>query len=244
MVSYLIGLLSFLSLTPELKTEARSRRQFTIAAIFDGGGDPKHKLAFKRAVYTMNRNSKILSDVDLLPKLVEISKDDSFQAEREACRLLKKGVVAIFGPESKPSSEHVRIIADAMEIPFVETRWSFPTSKDLLSQAFEYQLNLHPDISSMSIAYLDLLEAYRWTSITILFQDNNSMKTLNELFRRTTVPGINGKLQLIVKRLILNKNGYRDVLQEVLMSKSKLIVVDCEKGILEEVLRQCQQVSL
>ena len=242
-VANLTLLLFFTSLTLVLRTEGRSRRQFTIAAIFDGGDDPKHKLAFQRAVHTVNRNSKILPNIDLAPKVVEISKHDSFAAERETCRLLENGVVAILGPQSKPSSEHVRIIADAMEIPFLETRWNFHTSKDRLSQGFEYQLNLHPDISSMSAAYLELLEAYSWTSITILFQDNDSMKTLKELFRRTTMPGINGKLQLIVKRLTLNKNGYRDILQEILVSGSKLIVVDCEKGILEEVLKQCQQVG-
>ena len=241
---FIIGLLSFLLATVELGAEAGSTRQFTIAAIFDLGGDPKHKLAFRRAVHTVNKNSKILPNIDLLPRVVEISKDDSFAAELETCRLLEKGAVAILGPESKASSEHARIIADNMEIPFIETAWNFRTHNEIFSRGFDYRFNLYPDISSMSRAYLDLVEANSWSSITILFQDNNSMNTMRELFRRTTVPGVNGKLQLIVKRLTLNDNGYRDVLQEVLSSRSKLIVVDCDRSILEEVLTQCQQVGL
>ena len=46
----------------------------------------------------------------------------------------------------------------------------------------------------------------------------------------------------MVKQLAHNENGYRDVLKEIFMSESNLIVLDCEKKILEEVLKQCQQV--
>jgi hypothetical protein len=46
-----------------------------------------------------------------------------------------------------------------------------------------------------------------------------------------------------VKQLHHNENGYRDVLKEIFLSESNLIVLDCEKKILEEVLKQCQQVG-
>ena len=52
------------------------------------------------------------------------------------CRVLnqaliftEKGVVAIFGPLSKTSSEHIRSITDSMEIPFIETRWNYRSQK-------------------------------------------------------------------------------------------------------------------
>ena len=48
--------------------------------------------------------------------------------------------------------------------------------------------------------------------------------------------------RIVVKQLAHNENGYRDVLKEIFMSESNLIVLDCEKKILEEVLKQCQQV--
>ena len=51
--------------------------------------------------------------------------DNTCQAERRTCELLQKGVVAIFGPLSKPSSEHIRSITDSMEIPYIETRWNY-----------------------------------------------------------------------------------------------------------------------
>ena len=41
----------------------------------------------------------------------------------------EKGVVAIFGPLSKFSSEHIRSIPDSLEIPFIETRWNYRSQK-------------------------------------------------------------------------------------------------------------------
>ena len=40
-------------------------RQMTIAAIFDAGGDPKHELAFRHAVQSINRNrlDKLLNEI-------------------------------------------------------------------------------------------------------------------------------------------------------------------------------------
>ena len=40
-----------------------------------------------------------------------------------------KGVVAILGPLSQSSSEHVRSITDSLEIPFIETRWNYRSQK-------------------------------------------------------------------------------------------------------------------
>ena len=112
-----------------------------------------------------------------------------------------------------------------------------------------------------------------------LFQDNDSMMTLKEIFGKTSTIGpmeVNEthleiweirpttgnqknialeysiarvhtlppqNFRIVVKQLAHNENGYRDVLKEIFMSESNLIVLDCEKKILEEVLKQCQQVS-
>ena len=57
------------------------------------------------------------------------------------------------------------------------TRWP--------GSAGEYAINLHPDITSLGSAYLDVLEAYNWQTITILYQDNNSMMTLKKILQKT-----------------------------------------------------------
>jgi ionotropic glutamate receptor len=110
--------------------------------------------------------------------------------------------------------------------------------------AGEYAFNLHPDITTLGSAYLDLLESYAWKTITILYQDNDSLMTLKEIFSKTATVGPMDEFRLVVKQLAYNENGYRDVLKEIFQSESNLIVLECEKFILEEVIKQCQQVGL
>jgi len=218
-------------------------KQMTIAAVFDQGGDPKHELAFNNAVQSINRNRDILAGVELTSEIVHIPEGNSYLAERKTCYLLEKGVVAIFGPLSKPSSEHIKSITDSMEIPYIETRWNYRSQK-IIGQAGDYAINLHPDITTLGGAYLDLIEAYQWKTITILYQDNNSMMTLKQILDRTSTVGPMDEFRLVIKQLVHNENGYRDVLKEIFFSESNLIVLDCEKKILDDVLKQAQQVGL
>lgn len=229
----------------------QGKKHVTIAAVFDHGGDRKHELAFRHAVRGINSNRDILPNTEIRADIVHIPGDstnpnqvaDTFEAERKTCYLLEKGVVAIFGPRSYASSEHIRSITDSLEIPYIETRWNY-RSQDIISNAGEYAVNLHPDITTLGTAYLDLLEAYNWNVVTILYQDNDSMMTLKEIFLKTGRIQQNEKFRLVIKQLSHNENGYRDVLKEIFQSKNNLIVIDCEVSILSEVLRQCQQVGL
>merc|ERR1712128_279391 len=70
------------------------------------------------------------------------------------------------------------------------------------------------------------------------------MMTLQKILAKTATVGPMDQFRIVVKQLAHNENGYRDVLKEIFMSESKLLVLDCEKKILEEVLKQCQQVGL
>jgi len=130
-----------------------------------------------------------------------------------------------------------------MEIPFIETRWNY-RSQNIIGQGGDYAFNLHPDITTLSSSYLDLIEAYQWKTITILYQDNDSMMTLKSIFDRTASFDELDEFRLVIKQLEKNDNGYRDVLKEIFFSESNLIVLDCEKHILGEVLNQAQQVGL
>ena len=69
--------------------------------------------------------SNLLNGIQLDAEIVHIPEDDTFQAEQKTCYLLTRGVVAIFGPRSKASSEHIKYITDSVEIPYIETRWNY-----------------------------------------------------------------------------------------------------------------------
>jgi len=217
-------------------------RSMTISAILDEDGDEIHELAFNHAVQVVNRNRDILPGVELKAHVEKVKAGDTFMAEKKTCELLGKGTVAILGPRSKPNSEHIRSITDSVEVPYIETRWNYRGQNAM--GAAEYAFNLHPDITTLGSAYLDLIETYSWKTITILYQDDDSMMTLKEIFAKTANIAPTDEFRLVVKQLAHNENGYRDVLKEIFLSESNLIILDCEKMILEEVLRQCQQVGL
>jgi len=218
-------------------------RSMTISAIFDEGGDEMYELAFKHAVQVVNRNRDILPGVELKPYVEKVRPGDTYTAEQRTCSILEKGTVAIFGPRSKPNSEHIRSITDSMEIPYIETRWNY-RSQNVMGSAGDYAFNLHPDITTLGTAYLDLLHQYSWKTITILYQDNDSMMTLKEIFDRTATVAPTDEFRIVVKQLVHNENGYRDTLKEIFLSESNFVVLDCERHILDEVLQQCQQVGL
>ena len=105
-----------------------------------------------------------------------------------------------------------------------------------------YVVNLHPDVSALSEVFLDLLDAHDWAKVTILYQDNNSLMKLKRIFHKTAFKS--EKFRLVVKQLRANSNGYRDVLRETYESRSRLILLDCERDVLPDVLKQSQQVGL
>ena len=132
----------------------------------------------------------------------------SFAAERETCNVLKRGIAAIFGPLSHASADHIRSITDSVEVPFIDTRWNFHPSSRIFGKdkGDEYTISLHPDVETMSglgkkaqikshqysffvilgSGYVDLITQYGWDTITILYENNDSMMRLKKIFDRTS----------------------------------------------------------
>ena len=138
-----LKVLACIAITLANSGRTQRTRKFTVGAIFERGGDAKHVLAFRHAVQSVNENRQILAGVELTAEVMHINEDDTFSAERKVCHQLERGVIAILGPLSMSSSEHVRMITDSMEIPYIETRWNY-RPRNVLDRGGEYTLNLHP----------------------------------------------------------------------------------------------------
>ena len=221
--------------------------QIPLAAVFDINQDSKHELAFKYGVERINRDPSILPGKRLKAEIVRVPEGNSFAAERETCRLLQQGVAAIFGPQSHASADHIKSIIDSVEIPFIDTRWNYrPSARNFLGQktSEQYTVNLHPDVETLGRAYIDLIVKYGWETITILYENNDSMMRLKGIFDRTSDVPYGSNFRIVTKELKMTENGYRDVLREVYASKATNIILDCSKTIISEVLKQAQQVGL
>lgn len=118
----------------------------------------------------------------LIEPLIErlINRDSSFEADDRVCKLLLSGVVAIFGPSNGKSIQHVQSICDTLEIPHIEMHADFaPKRQDLT-------VNLYPPAQLLTAAYIELFNAWNWTSFAIVYEDSDSMIRLQSLFRESS----------------------------------------------------------
>ena len=112
---------------------------------------------------------------------------------------------------------------DSVEIPFIDTRWNYkPSARILGRRGDEYTINLHPDVETLSGAYVDLIKQYGWETITILYENNESMMRMKAIFDQTSSLISENKFTILTRELVRNDNEYRDVSNIVLAACSTL----------------------
>lgn len=84
-----------------------------------------------------------------------------------ACDQLALGVGAVFGPSHSSSVSAVQSICNALEVPHIQTRWKHPSvdNKD------SFFINLYPEYASISRAVLDIVQYYKWKTVTVVYED-------------------------------------------------------------------------
>ncbi|KAK6486684.1 glutamate receptor ionotropic [Huso huso] len=129
------------------------------------------ELAFKFAVTNINRNRTLMPNTTLTYDIQRINLFDSFEASRRACDQLALGVAAVFGPSHSSSVSAVQSICNALEVPHIQTRWKHPAvdNKDT------FYINLYPDYVSISRAILDIVQYYKWKTVTVVYEDSTGM---------------------------------------------------------------------
>lgn len=153
--------------------------------------------------------------------------DDHVNCATIVCDLLEKGVVALFGPLSEcPSSAHTQSICDALEIPHIETRWDFRLNRDDLS------INLYPQPSVLSAAYLDLVRIWKWETFAIVYENNEGIVRLQNFFKEAQ--RFNWKIKLYQFE---PGKPYRDTFWEVNKAKVNNIILDVRRSSLLKILR-------
>ncbi|EEC19136.1 EAA5, putative, partial [Ixodes scapularis] len=93
------------------------------------------------------------------------------------CNLISSGVAAIFGPNDPMIGAHIQSLSDSLDIPHIESRL------DLEPDAKDCSVNLHPDPHITGKSMRDLVDYLNWTRIAVLYQDDISLISLQELVR-------------------------------------------------------------
>ncbi|XP_063889783.1 glutamate receptor ionotropic, kainate 2-like isoform X1 [Scylla paramamosain] len=219
-VSLLVVLLAFTG-------RAAASDVIKIGGLFNSQNE--YEVIFKYAVDTVNRDRSLLPHTLLATHEEFVQPDDSFNSSRKACLLLQYGVAAIFGPQSGQSAAHVQSICDAFEVPHLEYRWDF----GLTTHA--YSVNLYPSPSTLSKAYIDVLETLQWRKFFVIYENNESLARVQEVVKSEM-------WDVILRQLPVQ--DYRPFLNGIRAAGVTRVVLDVGRDKIHPFLQQAQDLGM
>ncbi|XP_029372636.1 glutamate receptor ionotropic, kainate 1 isoform X3 [Echeneis naucrates] len=154
----------------------------------------------------------------------------SQQVLRIACDQLALGVGAVFGPSHSSSVSAVQSICNALEVPHIQTRWKHPSvdNKD------SFYINLYPEYASISRAVLDIVQFYKWKTVTVVYEDATGLIRLQELIKAPSRYSIKIK----IRQLPTGSKDARPLLKEMKKGKEFYVIFDCSYQTSADVLKQ------
>jgi len=206
-----------------------------VGAIF-GPNELQQEMVFRGALNELNNNIGLVPSSVFVPKIENVSRDDSFDADRKACSLLRTGVVAILGPMTGAASQHVQAICDSLEVPHIEIK------PELILRRFDLAINLYPSYDILARAYIDLIQAWNWTSFAVVYDSSEAMIRLQDIFKELS--GLYAKKWTIKLFQLQANSSFRDSFWSVKRSGENNIVLDVSRDRLFDCLKQAQQVGL
>lgn len=204
-----------------------------IGAIFtQDQKDSSTELAFKYAVYKINKNKTLLSNTTLVYDIQYVPRDDSFRASKRACQQVQFGVQAIFGPSDPLLGSHIQSICDALDIPHLEARL------DLEPEYKEFSINLYPSRELLNQAFHDLMLFLNWTKVAIIYEEDYGLIKLQELVRSPT----RREMEIYLRQG--EPDTYRKILKEVKSKEFYNMVVDTKPEHMNLFLRNILQLQM
>ncbi|XP_077421917.1 glutamate receptor ionotropic, kainate 1 isoform X2 [Vanacampus margaritifer] len=188
------------------------------------------ELAFKFAVTNINRNRTLMPNTTLTYDVQRINLFDSFEASRRACDQLALGVGAVFGPSHSSSVSAVQSICNALEVPHIQTRWKHPS----VDNRDSFYINLYPEYTSISRAVLDIVQYYKWKTVTVVYEDATGLIRLQELIKAPSRYSIKIK----IRQLPIGSKDARPLLKEMKKGKEFYVIFDCSYQTSADVLKQ------
>ncbi|XP_049948224.1 glutamate receptor ionotropic, kainate 2 [Schistocerca serialis cubense] len=183
--------------------------------------DTSTELAFKYAVYRINKDKELLPNTTLVYDIQYVPRDDSFRTSKKACKQLEHGVQAIFGPSDPLLGAHIQSICEALDVPHVEARLDFEPSFK------EFSINLHPSQEHMNRAFKDLMAFLNWTKVAIIYEEDyadlvgtKGLFKLQDLVKSPPVV----RTEMYIRQA--TPTTYRQVLREIRQKEIYKLIVD------------------
>lgn len=134
---------------------------------------------------------KLLKSTRLAGIAERVDTNNDFQVFKTVCSLLNMGITSILGPTTGRATDHVQSTCDNKEIPHIQARW------DTTQPRHSIQINLHPAVSGLAMAYVDLVKAWGWTDFTIFYDTDIGLSRISALLTMYETKGFT----VVVRRL-------------------------------------------
>ncbi|KAL0110179.1 hypothetical protein PUN28_013673 [Cardiocondyla obscurior] len=204
-----------------------------IGAIFtEDQKDSPSELAFKYAIYKINKDKTLLANTTLVYDIQYVPKDDSFRTSKKACKQLSRSVQGIFGPSDPLLGAHIQSICEALDVPHLEARVDFePTFK-------EFSINLYPAQDHLNNAFKDLISFLNWTRVAIIYEEDYGLFKLQDLVK--SPPSV--RTEMYIRQA--GPTSYRQVLREVRHKEIFKLIVDTDPAHMQQFFRAILQLQM
>ncbi|XP_017881765.1 glutamate receptor ionotropic, kainate 2 isoform X9 [Ceratina calcarata] len=204
-----------------------------IGAIFtDDQKDSPSELAFKYAIYKINKDKTLLANTTLVYDIQYVPKDDSFRTSKKACSQLSRSVQGIFGPSDPLLGAHIQSICEALDVPHLEARVDFePTFK-------EFSINLYPAQDHLNKAFKDLMSFLNWTRVAIIYEEDYGLFKLQDLVKSPP----SARTEMYIRQA--GPGTYRQVLREVRHKEIYKLIVDTDPAHMQQFFRAILQLQM
>lgn len=148
---------------------------------------------------------------------------------------MNESAVGIFGAQTSNNLEIVQNLSEKKEVPLILTRWVDNKPLGLLT------LNFYPDPILLTQAYLDIVKALEWESLTVMYTDSRSFLKISSFIKLAEEIDIPTYIEHLDP---YNTGNYRPVLKNLRESGQTNFVIDCPIRHLRELLLQIQQAGM
>nr|XP_036232278.1 glutamate receptor ionotropic, kainate 2 [Bactrocera oleae] len=197
------------------------------------------ELSFDEAFHEINNNKLFGLSFQLIKRFVP--NDDSFILQQLTCELISDGVVAIFGPSSKTSTDIVAVIANATGIPHMEFDWRIESpNQDRLNNRMT--INVAPSVSMISKAYFSIIKSnYEWNQFTLVYETEAGLARLQDLMNIKPLDSEQIKIRYIEDY----KSDLRVLWKEISETfHENRVILDCDADSLQSLILTAKEFKM
>ncbi|XP_045456994.1 glutamate receptor ionotropic, kainate 2 [Melitaea cinxia] len=204
-----------------------------IGAIFtedSRGGSAE--LAFKYAVYRINKERSLLPESTLVYDIQYTTARDTFRTYKKACTQIKSGAIAIFSSAGPLLGSTLSAMCKSLHAPHLTVT---PHFIEALNSSDSFTINLYPSRVLMDQAFKDLTAYLNWTRMGIIYEDYGFGELNIVRLAR------DGRDMYAVR---VETRDYRRALAQLKSQRIKHIIVDTDPKHLRQLSRAILQLQM